>query len=218
MMKEMRQHDPKFENLDDRILITFLFARRHDVKASIELLDRHITIRDRLGFNHHMPVKEECKELMGAGFRKNRTSDKYGRMIYYYFIEFNFPTKCIDDYWRFFFWDCYNTINNESVSTLRNGSVVILDMKNFGWRNIDLSKQGREINQSMSSNFPKRVRAIYVINYGLLFQAALFAARLIIPKKILKRVHIITLEELKDLISEEYLHPKYGGKLVLDDE
>jgi len=120
--------------------------------------------------------------------------------------------------WAYAFYDCYETVGREPISALRNGSIYIIDMDDFGWKNLDFSSRGRENSRNMTGLFPKRMRALYVVNPGLLFLAALKAAKLILPKKIHKRIHPMSLQELRELIPEQNLHPKYGGKLQLTEK
>jgi len=41
-------------------------------------------------------------------------------------------------------------------------------------------------------------------------------AKLIFPKKLMKRMHTVTLEELAELIPPEHLHEEYGGRLKMN--
>jgi len=221
MVAEMKRRNTSFSSLDDKVLLVFLFARRHNIDASIELLEHHIKMREKVGLKDKLPSQEEVDEILKPGFniRKDNCYDKYGRMIRYYFFELDLPKgRSPDLYWKYAYWECYHTIKYEPLAAWRNGEIVIVDMQNFGWRNIDLSSTGREIIQSMTSCFPRRIRAMYVVNSGFIFQAVLKASKLILPKKIHKRVKAIPMDELKDLIVESYLHSKYGGKLKLEDE
>jgi hypothetical protein len=65
----------------------------------------------------------------------------------------------------------------------------------------------------MTSVFPRRVRALYVVNAGTLFRAAMKFANLVLPKKLIKRIKVVTVEELKEFIPLNSLHPKFGGTL-----
>jgi len=217
MIREMKKKNIEFETLDDKLILSFLFSRRHDVNAATEVLTNHLRVKERVGFKETLPTRIDCEEIWKQGFiyKKSGVVDKHQRMIYYYFMEKDLHNRTPELDWKYAFFDCYDTIESESLSNLRNGAIYIVDMQNFGWRNLDFSSRGRENSRNMTGLFPKRMRALYVINAGILFMAALKAAKLILPKKIHKRIRPITLNELRDLIPEENLHPKYGGKLII---
>jgi len=217
MIREMRKKNPEFEILDDKLLLAFLFSRRHDVNAATEVILNHLRVRERVGFKDSLPTRENCEAIWQQGFiyRKSHVVDKYNRMVYYYFMEKDFHKRTQELDWKYAFFDCYDTVETESLSSLRNGAIYIIDMQNFGWRNLDFSSRGRENSRNMTGLFPKRMRALYVVNGSILFTAALKAAKLILPKKIHKRIRPISMEDLRELIPEQNLHPKYGGKLQL---
>jgi len=217
MIKELRKN-PSFSSFDDKFLATFLCARRHKMDEVKELLTRHIQVRDKLGFDKTPPSYEDVKHFLGkSNVRVNGYYDIHNRMVYYYFIEYDLPKEReTQTFWKFAFWDCYDTIQNEPLSVLRNGSIFIVDMQNFGWKNLDLSSKGREINQSLTSVFPRRIRALYVVNAGTLFKAAMKFANLVLPKKLIKRIKVVTAEELSQIIPNQTLHPKYGGSLKVE--
>jgi len=218
MVLAMREENPEFDLLEDKFLLACLFARRHNIQLAKELAQNHIKVREKVGFKNQLPTKEDCQQVWDQGFiyHKPRIFDKHGRQVYYYFMGKDFAYKRTAELdWAYAFYDCYDTVNNEPISALRNGSIYIVDMDGFGWKNMDFSSRGRENSRNMTGLFPKRMRALYVVNPGVLFMAALKAAKLILPKKIHKRIHPLTLQELRDLIPEQNLHPKYGGKLQL---
>jgi hypothetical protein len=218
MLAEMRQKNPEFATLEDKFLLACLFSRRHNVQGAIELVQNHLKVREKVGFKEKLPSKGDCNQIWEQGFiyHRPRIFDKHGRQVYYYFMGKDFANKRTTELdWAYAFYDCYDSIQNEPVSALRNGAIYIVDMQEFGWRNLDFSSRGRENSRNMTGLFPKRMRALYVVNHGVLFMAALKAAKLILPKKIHKRIHALSLDELRELIPEQNLHPKYGGKLEL---
>jgi hypothetical protein len=141
MIKELRQN-PLFDSLDDKTLAVFLFARRHDIGAVKELLKKHVDVKIKYGFDKELPKWEEVQSVMGkSNVRINGAYDIYARNVYYYFIEHDLP-KDRDpvNFWKFAFWDCYDMIKSEPLNILRNGSIFVVDMQNFGWKNVDLSR------------------------------------------------------------------------------
>jgi hypothetical protein len=48
MLREMRTKNPEFESLEDKLLLAFLFSRRHDVNAATEVLTNHLKIRGKI--------------------------------------------------------------------------------------------------------------------------------------------------------------------------
>jgi len=95
---------------------------------------------------------------------------------------------------------------------------VIIDFQGFGLKNVDLSSKGREFTNAVSGLTPKRVRAIYLLNVGLVLRLVVKIAKLVLPRKMTKRMHVIhDYSELKELIDVKYLHTMYGGSMAVDN-
>ncbi len=69
-----------------------------------------------------------------------------------------------------------------------------------------MSSSGREFKDALAGMFPRRIRSILVVNGGMIVRVAVQAAKLILPKKLTKRIGVISAhEQLKDIVSEEWL-------------
>jgi len=222
MVEEIRRRRPELNNESDKFILTFLFARRHNVEDALILLDSFVKKRKELGLDVNPPsLSNNTLASMlqeGVEIHYRHCVDKHNRIVYYIWLHKNPKDRPLETLYLYNFWDTYYNIQNESLSTLRNGCILVIDMTNFGWNNIDLSSKGKEYVKSMTGLFPKRIRAVIPFNGGLLIRGIIQAAKVIVPGKLMKRVHTIygkPDEELKQIIDEENLLVEYGGKCAL---
>ena len=59
---------------------------------------------------------------------------------------------------------------------------------------------------------PKYGRAMYLVNAGALVMVGMKVAKLVLPRKLFERMNVMQKDHLKDLIPEENLLSRYGGK------
>jgi hypothetical protein len=74
-----------------------------------------------VGFKDKLPTREDCEEIWQQGFicKKSRAIDKHGRMVYYYFMEKDLHKRSAELDWKYAFFDCYDTIQNEPLASVR---------------------------------------------------------------------------------------------------
>jgi len=217
MIEEMRKKRPEFEKESDKFLCTFLCARRHNVEQTLELLDNYIAKRKELGFDANPPtLKEEYlrKHIeTGVILRGKGVVDKHERLLHYVNVAKDKPKdRPINVLYAYGFWETKYQIENETLRTLRNGSVLVVDFKGFGLSNVDLSPKGVEFSKALSGVFPKRIRKVYLINGGWLLKLIFEAAKLMLSKKLCDRVEVGTVDGLKNLVNDDHLLSDYGGK------
>lgn len=146
----------------------------------------------------------------------HRSVDKHGRLVYYFFLGRNSP-RSLDTMITFYMWECHFLCETESLANLRNGNLWVFDMDGFSlWKNVDMSSQGRSWASVMTGTFPFRIRGIVVLNAGFFTRALLGTAKLVLPAKLLKRISISSVNDLKALVPEEHLPTVYGGKHPCD--
>jgi len=224
MIQILRSKVPDLEAEDDKFVATFLFARRHDMKDVEALLTKFFKKKRELHHEvfegQHIPTLKYTKILQDnpnfggspmlqpVGYR-----DNLGRMLRYLPLELDNPSsRDLPLTYAILFRHMYFQLGTEPLNAWRNGTVMVLDMKNVGWNNVDFSSKGREISRMVQGTFPTRIRALLMINCGPLVNALSTAAKLVLPRKMMKRVKHLSVEELKDIIPPHYLLPQYGGQ------
>lgn len=217
MIKELREQRPELEKETDKFLVVFLCARRHNVPDTIKLLDKFIKKRKELGFDVNPPsIKDEALRKhfeSGVMLQTKGAVDKYGRMLNYVMVSKDKPKdRPINTLYAYTFYDTNYQIQTETLKTLRNGTIMIIDFKNFGLSNVDLSAKGIEFSKALSGVFPRRLRKVYLLNGGWLLKLITQAATLLLSKKLIDRMEIGDASGLKNYINDEWLLAPYGGK------
>jgi len=217
LIAELRQKRPELEKETDKFLCVFLFARRHNLDDTVELLDKYMKKRKELGFDVNPPsVKDELlKKHIEAGIiiKQKFSVDNHNRLLHYIFVAKDKPKeRPITTLYAYGFWETTYQIQTETLRTWRNGSTLVVDFKGFGLSNIDLSPKGIEYSKALSGLFPKRIRKVYLTNGGWLLKLISEGAKLVLSKKLCERVEVINQDGLKDNIPSEWLLADYGGK------
>jgi len=222
MIKELREKIPQLEKESDKFVATFLFARRHDVKEAASLLTKFYKLKAQYApafDNHHIPsfkytkLLRENRDMLGLPLMQPRGyRDNHGRMLRMMVLVLDNPSlRNLEFTYTLSYWQIYYQIASEPLNAWRNGTVVVLDLKDCAFRNVDLSSKGREVSKAMQGVFPTRIRSMLCVNGGTVMGALLTAGKFVLPKKMMKRVENIDTEKLKELIPPEYLIPHFGG-------
>jgi len=227
MIKELRAQVPQLERESDKFVAVFLFSRRHDVAQVQELLHSFYKKKESLNIQEHKPtlrhtpILRDTPDLGGVpqvhfkGFR-----DVHDRMLRCFWLGLEDSSKRSLEYtYTFWYFQLYYLIDTEPLNAWRNGICLLVDLKGFGWSNLDMSSKGRESNRAMQGVFPFRIRVIYAFNGGAIVSALVQAAKLVLPKKLMSRVQLIDVAELKSIVPTKYLLEQHGGecKLTLKD-
>jgi len=221
MIKGLRDLVPQLEYETDKFVATFLFSRRHDIVATKEVLESFF--QNKVSIAHMFPGQHvpsfkysNLVEALAPGgqsmIQPKGFRDYKGRMIRHFVMEKEHTSaRTLESTLLAGYWQTYYLIATEPLNAWRNGTVMILDMKNAGLRNIDLSPKGKAILQAMQGIFPFRLREIIIVNGGMLITALVATARLVLPRKFMDRVQVIKEADLKHIIPPQYLLRHYGG-------
>jgi hypothetical protein len=217
LINEIRKRRPELEKESDKFICVFLFARRHHLDDTVELLDKYMKKKKELGFDVNPPsIKDEnLKKHIEAGMilKQKFAVDNHNRLLHYIFVAKDKPKeRPITTLYAYGFWEAEYQIKTESLRTWRDGSTLVVDFKGFGLSNIDLSPKGVEYSKALSGLYPKRIRKVYLLNGGWLLKLIYEGAKLVLSKKLCERVEATTADGLKNAIPEEWLLAEYGGK------
>lgn len=224
MIAVLRTKVPELKDEDDKFAATFLFARRHDMKETEVLLKKFFKkkaeVQNTVFEGQRIPSLKYTKILQDhpnfgnvpmvqpMGYRDNQ-----GRMLRYLPMELDNPSsRSLQLMCAILFRHMYYIMATEPLNAWRNGTIMVLDMKNIGWNNVDLGSSGREVSKMVQGTFPTRIRAFYMLNCGPIISALTTAARLVLPKKMMGRAKQISLDELREIVPPKYLLPQYGGE------
>jgi len=121
----------------------------------------------------------------------------------------DFAQNCVE-------WTVWNGMHGglyESQDYFRNGIMMVADLSNMSWDNVDMSLQ-QKMSSALLDNFPMRTCKIMIINPPWILNAFLGGLRLVIKKKVMDRVYVVEKpEDLLDHIDAESLLREYGGEL-----
>jgi len=221
MISSLRQLVPQLEHETDKFVAVFLFSRRHDMEATEKVLQSFFQNKESVGHmfpGQHAPSFKysNLAEIIATGgesmLQPKGFRDNNGRMIRHFVMEKEHTSaRTLESTLLAGIWQTYYLIATEPLNAWRNGTVMILDMKNAGLRNLDLSPKGSAILRAMQGIFPFRLREIVVVNGGMLITTLVAAARLVLPRKFMDRVKVVKEADLKYLIPPQYLLRHYGG-------
>jgi len=217
LIQELRRRRPELEKETDKFLCVFLFARRHNLDDTVELLDKYNKKKKELGFDVNPPsLKDELLKKhieQGMILKQKFAVDNHNRLVHYIYVAKDKPKeRPITTLYAYGFWEAEYQIKTETLRTWRDGSTFVVDFKGFGLSNIDLSPKGIEYSKALSGLFPKRIRKVYLLNGGWLLKLISEGAKLVLSKKLCERVEMTTQEGLKNYIPEQWLLTEYGGK------
>lgn len=216
LIQELRRRRPELQAETDKFLCVFLFARRHNLDDTIELLDKYNKKRRELGFDVKPPsIKDETlrKHIEQGMILKQKFSvDNHNRLLHYIYVAKDKPKeRPITTLYAYGFWETSYQIQTETLRTWRDGSTFVVDFKGFGLSNIDLSPKGIEYSKALSGLYPKRIRKVYLLNGGWLLKLISEGAKLVLSKKLCDRVEMTTPEGLAKAIPEQWLLAEYNG-------
>jgi hypothetical protein len=118
----------------------------------------------------------------------------------------------IKEHFDFFIFTFQNFMIKETLDIHRKGYVYFEDIKKMSLKNFDM-KLGKTLNNVMQNNFPQRIKAIYVLNYGIIIKSLMTIAKLIIKKKIIDRVRLVTLDTISDYVDKSQIVKEFGGEI-----
>jgi len=221
MIKTLRGRIPQLACETDKFVAAFLFSRHHDLpetEAVLTTFYERKALVSHLFPGQHFPTFKysNLAELLSIGgvsmLEPRGFRDNKGRMLRFFIMERETTSlRTVEHALLAGFWQTYYRLATEPLNAWRCGMVVIMDMKNAGFKNIDLSLKGRDILVSMQGVFPFRFRKIIIINGGMVINAILTAAKVVLPKKLVSRIKLMKESELSQVIPQQYLFQHYGG-------
>eukprot|EP01126_Amoeba_proteus_P011456 TRINITY_DN14619_c0_g1_i6.p1 TRINITY_DN14619_c0_g1~~TRINITY_DN14619_c0_g1_i6.p1 ORF type:complete len:314 (-),score=44.65 TRINITY_DN14619_c0_g1_i6:320-1261(-) len=184
---------PCCEGFSDRFLMACLFARKLDVTRTQTMLENNKRWREENGYRE-IPKWESLNrarlEEGRFGLKIPGSRGRNGEGIIYVRMGRMFPGKWPDFIETCIQWTVWNGMQGglyESMDYFRNGIMMIADLENMGWDNIDLTLQNR-MSSALLDNFPMRTCKILILNPPWILNAFLDALRLVIKKKVMDRV------------------------------
>lgn len=229
MIEELRQRVPDLQWYPEKYIVVFLCARRHNLDDAEVLVKKFLDKKTELGYRWKAPEVTTDPDVQilsqeGAGARWPGAHDKYGRMINYFFMKNNQAKRDPEtrfaalSKWSFF--EIEWLIFTEPLYNLRQGLIWVMDCKDFSiTKNIDMSPQFRKWSDDVQGILPNRVRGIYIFNAGIFMKALVKLAKLVLPSKLSKRMHMIEEKNLNDFITKkEHLPTLYGGDISVSYE
>jgi len=213
---------PCCEGFSDRFAMACLFARKLDIKRTEEMLLKNKAWRTENGYLD-LPAWESLnKKMLAEGkfaLKIPGCRGKNGEGIIYVKMgnmvssqHENFVESCVQ-------WTVWNGMHGglyDSMDYFRNGIMMVADLENMGWDNVDMSVQQR-IGSALLDNFPMRTCKILIINPPWILNAFLGGMSLFIKKKVMERIYVLeSKDDLLTHIEKEYLLKEYGGDVDYD--
>jgi len=216
-LEELKK-DEVSKYFSDKLLMIFAFARKMDVKRTVELLraNHKWVTENNYSYTERIPDSAINPKLLESKytFCIPNCKDKLGRGVTYLFpgriIFKNFTMKEHLDYLMY---QCQIMMLDNGLDIHRAGFVYVEEIKGVKLANFDM-KTSKTMNNELQNNFPNRVKAIYVMNGGVILRALLAIAKLLVKAKIIARVSSVTTPELHNFIDKSQLITEFGGDLV----
>jgi hypothetical protein len=219
VFQEMKK-SPAAEGYSDRFIMACLFARKLDIKRTEEMLNHNKAWRIENGFAQipsfealNMKLVEEGKfALKCPGAR-----GKNGEGIIYVKMGNMYPSKWgeefIDLCVQMTVWNGMRGGLWETMDYFRNGIMMIADLSDMSWDNVDMTLQQR-MSSALLDNFPMRTCKIMILHPPWILNAFLGGLRLVIKKKVMDRVYVVDKpEDLLEHVERDSLLKEYGGEL-----
>jgi len=211
---------PAAEGYSDRFLMACLFARKLDIKRTEEMLTHNKAWREENGFSQIPSFDSLNKKLVEEGkfaLKCPGARGKNGEGIIYVKMGNMYPTKWGEDFIdlciQMTVWNGMRGGLWETMDYFRNGIMMVADLSDMSWDNVDMSLQQR-MSSALLDNFPMRTCKIMILHPPWILNAFLGGLRLVIKKKVMDRVYVVDKpEDLLDHIEKDSLLKEYGGEL-----
>ena len=213
------KESPEAQGFSDRFLMACLFARKLDQARTIEMLQKNKAWRAENAYSQLPSWDSLNKKMLEDGkfaLKVPGCRGKNGEGIIYVKMgnmvsseHENFTESCVG-------WTVWNGMHGglwDSMDYFRNGIMMVADLSNMGWNNVDMSVQQR-IGSALLDNFPMRTCKILIINPPWILNAFLSGMSLFIKKKVMERIYVLEKpEDLQTHVEKESLLKEYGGEL-----
>jgi hypothetical protein len=202
----------------DNFLMACLFSKKLDVPRVEILLKNNLQWRTENNYIDVPSWDSLQKELFLSGFAMKipGARTKRGEGIVYITMRHLIPKNhppFIEHAIKWVVWHGMKASLWENMDYFRNGIVVVADLTDMGWDNLDL-ENATKMGSSFIDNFPMRLSKIILVRPPWLISTVLDAFSFFMKKKIMDR--IVSFEEndkLLEFIDAENLHESLGGNL-----
>jgi len=222
----VRSQVPAAASIPARIILIFLFARRHSVSHSVKLLEKHLGWLDTMGlapvteenpypFTIDMLTEEERQFAIREGpvLYKHILTDKHNRLLQYIRLRCWFQGKIpMKRYICSVIWWYYYSFKHVPLSVHRNGMSVVIDMRDMGWANLDFSTDVQQFITSALTCFPGRMRQAWIVNTNWIFSTAWALVKMILSTKVMSRMVQLSVENLVDEVEICNIPKDLGGE------
>jgi len=202
---------------NDRFLAAFLLSRKLDVDRTLKMLNANLKWRKSNGYETIPSFDSLNKDVITSGFglKIPGARDRFGCGLLFCKLGNMAPDKFENFDTEVLKWVIWNNSEGnlwEDMDFHRNGLTFVFDLKDIGWKNVDLRLQKR-INSALMDTFPMKVKHVLVVNAPGIFKSLLAAARLFVKKKVTDRIQLLdSMSDLKKYIDEDTLPVEFGGK------
>ncbi|PRP88479.1 tyrosine-protein phosphatase non-receptor type 9-like [Planoprotostelium fungivorum] len=226
MILKLRDANPDIQDWSDKLILYFLFARRHDLEKTQELLDLNVKMLKEMNLYGRRLTRKEIADLdVGRYMFFANTVDVHDRILVFLDMSKADPKRNRKQFlWPAVWYEIQFHTDVYTVRYLRNGLVLVGNMEGMyanhdpAIKQMDTSSEGKEASKGMMGLFPRRVRQMAVVNGGAIFKIVYQIAKTIMPRKMTKRVAMIGNEDLKKLVPASSLPPLVGGTTDLTVE
>jgi len=224
-LEELKKQCEITKYYSEEFLMACLFARKFDLKRTVELLETNLKWRRA---NNLMTIPS-CKDfelfndLMAMNLLIPGARDKEGSGLSYIIFDgekqqlgkepWTIPTMK-----RWFAWFYFVGIFHDGIDSIRNGIVFVEDLRGFGWKNFDVDFQ-KQMSSMWVDTFPMRLKKILILNPPAIFGAIMKICKTFMKSKMLDRMEVVDkAKDLKKWATEEHLPTQFGGTLEFTPE
>lgn len=206
------------QHFSPEFLMACLFSKKLDVPRVETLLKKNLQWRSENSYLEIPKWDSLNKELFLSNFAMKipGTRTKNGEGIVYITMKNLIPKNhppFIEHAIRWVVWHGMEASLWENMDYFRNGVVVIADLTDMGWDNLDL-ENATKMGSSFIDNFPMRLSKIILIRPPWIISTILDAFSLFMKKKLMERImHIEDPNVILEYVEPEQLHTSFGGTL-----
>jgi len=213
LQKFKAAHADICSNYSDEFVMACLFSRKLDGERAIALLQNNFKFRKDKGFMNIPKYSELHPDSSNTILICHGARTKEGSPIMYMYPAANLVGQepfTVAGLTKWTVWWNFVGVFADGMDGLRNGTALVLDLKDYGWKNFDLEYQKMHSNLHVD-NFPGRSRKILVVDPPLIFSAIFKIAQTFLKAKIVARFQTITRATLANSVEKDNLVPAYGG-------
>jgi len=203
------------DHFSKRFMMICAFCNQLDIEKTQKFLDKNWNWRYSHGFATLPDFKGLNYELITSGtlFAVPGTRSKTGCSLAYMSPGKFFPANhSQENLLELMIWIWHRGFDAERMDTFRNGGIVVQDMSELGWKNIDM-KMIKALMEIAQQYFPQRVKKILMIDPPAIIRILLRIASVFVDKKILKAIQVVTRAQLLEFVDADQLPISFGGKL-----